>query len=310
KAVTMAMNQMEGRLSKHIQQLRQQLLETIAHVEVNIDYPEYDDVEEMTHHMLIDKAYYVQQEIGKLLVTAKNGKILREGIATVIVGKPNVGKSSLLNSLVQEKKAIVTDIPGTTRDIIEEYINVKGIPLRLIDTAGIRETEDIVEKIGVERSREFLQKADLVLFVLNYNEAWTEEDDKLYHAIKEKDAIIIVNKTDLPKKLSQDKIDILSKEHQVIQTALIEEKGIEQLEEAISNLFLDGAIESTDMTYVSNTRHIHLLSQAEKTIKDAICAIEQDVPIDMVQIDITRAWEFLGEIIGDTIHDGLIDQLF
>lgn len=310
RAMSVAINQMEGRLSTLIQALRQELLETLAQVEVNIDYPEYDDVEEMTHGILIKKTQYVQKEIRQLLETAKQGKILREGIATVIVGRPNVGKSSLLNSLVQEKKAIVTDIPGTTRDVIEEYVNIKGVPLRLIDTAGIRETEDIVERIGVERSKEFLQKADLVLFVLNYNEEWTEEDAHLFAALEGKDVIVIINKTDLPMKLDREKVEQLAKSHPIVTTALVEEKGIEQLEDAITALFLSGSLEAADMTYVSNARHIGLLSQAEKTIGDAIAAIENDVPIDMVQIDITRTWELLGEIIGDAVQEGLINQLF
>ncbi len=310
RAMSVAINQMEGRLSKLIQKLRQELLETLAHVEVNIDYPEYDDVEEMTHGVLIEKASYVQKEIYQLLETAKQGKILREGIATVIVGKPNVGKSSLLNTLVQETKAIVTDIPGTTRDVIEEYVNVKGVPLRLIDTAGIRETEDIVERIGVERSKEFLQKADLVLFVLNNNEEWTEDDGRLLEVVEGKDVIVVVNKTDLPAKLSNRKVEELAQSYPIVTTSLIDEKGIGQLEDAIAELFFHGSIEATDMTYVSNARHIALLTQAEKTISDAIEAIGNEVPIDMVQIDITRTWELLGEIIGDAVHESLIDQLF
>ncbi|MFX3622548.1 MAG: tRNA uridine-5-carboxymethylaminomethyl(34) synthesis GTPase MnmE [Ectobacillus sp.] len=310
RAMSVAINQMEGRLSKLIQRLRQELLETLAHVEVNIDYPEYDDVEEMTHSLLIEKATRVRDEIRKLLQTSKQGKILREGIATAIIGRPNVGKSSLLNSLVQEKKAIVTDIAGTTRDVIEEYVNVRGVPLRLIDTAGIRETEDIVEQIGVERSKEMMQKADLVLLVLNYNEPLTESDEELFRAVQEKDFIIIVNKTDLPRQIDLQRVKELAGNAKIITTALIEEKGVDELEQAIAELFFEGSIETSDMTYVSNARHIGLLVQAENTIADAIEAIQSGMPIDMVQIDLTRTWEILGEITGDTVHESLIDQLF
>ncbi|HGE5779589.1 MULTISPECIES: tRNA uridine-5-carboxymethylaminomethyl(34) synthesis GTPase MnmE [Bacillus] len=310
RAMNVAMNQMEGRLSKLIGRLRQEILETLAHVEVNIDYPEYDDVEEMTHNILIEKATHVRGEIKKILETSKQGKILREGIATAIIGRPNVGKSSLLNSLVQEKKAIVTDIAGTTRDVIEEYVNVRGVPLKLIDTAGIRETEDIVERIGVERSKEMMGQADLVLIVVNYSEALTNEDEGLFRAVQGKDFIVIVNKTDLPKQIDMKRVTELAGKNRMITTSLIEEKGVDELEKAIADLFFEGTIESADMTYVSNARHIGLLTQAEKTIGDAIEAIENGVPIDMVQIDLTRTWEILGEITGDTVHESLIDQLF
>ncbi|MES5929734.1 tRNA uridine-5-carboxymethylaminomethyl(34) synthesis GTPase MnmE [Bacillus cereus group sp. MG9] len=310
RAMNVAINQMEGRLSKLIGHLRQEILETLAHIEVNIDYPEYDDVEEMTHNILIEKATHVRAEIAKILETSKQGKILREGISTAIIGRPNVGKSSLLNSLVQEKKAIVTDIAGTTRDVIEEYVNVRGVPLKLIDTAGIRETEDIVERIGVERSKEMMSQADLVLIVVNYSEALTNEDEDLFRAVQGKDFIVIVNKTDLPQEIDMERVTDLAVGNRVITTSLIEEQGIDELEKAIADLFFEGTIDSADMTYVSNARHIGLLTQAGRTINDAIEAIENGVPIDMVQIDLTRAWEILGEITGDTIHESLIDQLF
>ncbi|MCY8559626.1 tRNA uridine-5-carboxymethylaminomethyl(34) synthesis GTPase MnmE [Bacillus haynesii] len=310
RAMNVAMNQMEGRLSSLIKRLRAEILETLAHVEVNIDYPEYDDVEEMTHKMLIEKATKVKKEIEVLLTTSEQGKILREGISTVIIGRPNVGKSSLLNSLVHETKAIVTDIPGTTRDVIEEYVNVRGVPLRLVDTAGIRETEDIVERIGVERSRQVLKEADLILLVLNYSEPLSEEDIKLFEATKGMDIIVIVNKTDLEQKLDLDRVRELAGNQPVVTTSLLKEEGIDELEEAIQSLFFTGAIESGDLTYVSNTRHISLLHEAKRAITDALEGIENDVPIDMVQIDLTRCWEVLGEIIGDAVHESLIDQLF
>ncbi|MDE5053570.1 tRNA uridine-5-carboxymethylaminomethyl(34) synthesis GTPase MnmE [Niallia taxi] len=310
KAMNVALGQMEGRLSKLIRSLRQEILETLAQVEVNIDYPEYDDVEEMTHQLMLDKSKFVQEEIRKLLQTSQQGKILREGLSTVIVGRPNVGKSSLLNSLVQDSKAIVTDIPGTTRDVIEEYVNVRGVPLRLLDTAGIRETEDIVERIGVEKSRKVLKEADLILLVLNYSDELTEEDINLFKAIEGMDYIVIVNKTDLPQKIDMERIKELSANQKMVTTSLLQDKGINQLEEAISSLFFEGVIEASDMTYVSNTRHISLLNQALQSINEAISGVEMGTPIDIVQIDLTRTWELLGEIIGDSVHESLIDQLF
>ncbi|MGM8215782.1 tRNA uridine-5-carboxymethylaminomethyl(34) synthesis GTPase MnmE [Bacillaceae bacterium W0354] len=310
RAMSVALKQMDGRLSQLIRKLRQELIETVAHVEVNIDYPEYDDVEEMTHEMLVERAHYVKSEIRKILQTAKQGKILREGIATAIIGRPNVGKSSLLNVLAQENKAIVTDIPGTTRDVIEEYVNVRGVPLRLIDTAGIRETEDIVEKIGVERSRQALKEADLILLVLNGSEPFTKEDAALFEAARDLDVIVIVNKTDLQQHIDMEAVKNAAKDAPIIATSLVEEKGIDQLEEAIANTFFEGEIDAGDLSYVSNVRHIQLLEQAEAALNEAINGIEIGMPLDLVQIDVTRTWELLGEIIGDNVHDSLIDQLF
>lgn len=310
RAMNVALGQMEGRLSKLIQKLRQEILEILAHVEVNIDYPEYDDVEEMTHHMLLEKSAYVRKEIEKLLRTSQQGKILREGLSTVIVGRPNVGKSSLLNSLVHENKAIVTDIPGTTRDVIEEYVNVRGVPLRLLDTAGIRETEDIVERIGVEKSRQVLKEADLILLVLNYSDELTAEDENIFKAVEGMDVIVIVNKMDLEQKIDTDRVHELSKKHKLVTTSLLEDKGVDDLEDAIASLFFEGSIEAGDITYVSNTRHIALLNQALNAIDEAMQGVEMGTPIDIVQIDLTRTWELLGEIIGDSVHESLIDQLF
>ncbi|AIE61697.1 tRNA uridine-5-carboxymethylaminomethyl(34) synthesis GTPase MnmE [Bacillus methanolicus] len=310
RAMNVALGQMEGRLSKLIKRLRQEILEILAHIEVNIDYPEYDDVEEMTHKMLLEKAQYVREEIQKLLQTSQQGKILREGLSTVIIGRPNVGKSSLLNSLVHENKAIVTDIPGTTRDVIEEYVNVRGVPLRLLDTAGIRETEDIVERIGVERSRQVLKEADLILLVLNYSDELTPEDENLFKTVEGMDVIVIVNKTDLPQKIDMEKVKELAKDHKVVTTSLLEDRGVDELEEAIASMFFEGSIEAGDMTYVSNSRHIALLHQALNSIEEAIQQVEMGTPIDIVQIDLTKTWELLGEIIGDSVHESLIDQLF
>ena len=310
KAMNVALGQMEGRLSKLIQKLRHEILQTLAQVEVNIDYPEYDDVEEMTHRLFLEKGSYVKAEIEKLLRTAQQGKILRDGLATVIIGRPNVGKSSLLNSLVHENKAIVTDVPGTTRDVIEEYVNVRGVPLKLVDTAGIRETEDIVERIGVERSRAVLKDADLILLVLNYSDDFTPEDEKLFQAVEGMDVIVIINKTDLPQKINMEQVKEKAASHKIVTTSLLEDQGVDELEVAIASLFFEGSLEAGDITYVSNARHIALLGQALQSIEDSMEAIEMGTPIDLVQIDFTKAWELLGEVIGESVQDNLINQLF
>ncbi|WP_027415070.1 tRNA uridine-5-carboxymethylaminomethyl(34) synthesis GTPase MnmE [Aneurinibacillus terranovensis] len=309
RAMKVAVGQVQGKLSQLIKKLRHQLVELLAHIEVTIDYPEHD-VDEVTRSLLSDKSRWVQDEITKLLRTASQGKILREGIATVIVGRPNVGKSSLLNSLLQEAKAIVTDVPGTTRDIIEEFVNIKGIPLRLIDTAGIRETEDIVERIGVEKSREMLGKADLILLVLNYGEPLTAEDRELLDVVKTLNTIVIINKADLPHKLDIDEVKRLIPETRVVTISVKMEEGVDKLEDAIARMFFSGSIQSEDLTYVSNARHIQLLHEASQTIGEAIDAVESGMPVDMVAFDIRRTWELLGEVVGDTVREDLIDQIF
>ncbi|MHC9400978.1 tRNA uridine-5-carboxymethylaminomethyl(34) synthesis GTPase MnmE [Staphylococcus epidermidis] len=310
RASKVAMNQIEGRLSDLIKKQRQSILEILAQVEVNIDYPEYDDVEDATTDFLLEQSKRIKEEINQLLETGAQGKIMREGLSTVIVGRPNVGKSSMLNNLIQDNKAIVTEVAGTTRDVLEEYVNVRGVPLRLVDTAGIRDTEDIVEKIGVERSRKALSEADLILFVLNNNEPLTEDDQTLFEVIKNEGVIVIINKTDLEQRLDVSELREMIGDMPLIQTSMLKQEGIDELEIQIKDLFFGGEVQNQDMTYVSNSRHISLLKQARQSIQDAIDAAESGIPMDMVQIDLTRTWEILGEIIGESASDELIDQLF
>lgn len=310
RASKVAMNQIEGRLSDLIKKQRQSILEILAQVEVNIDYPEYDDVEDATTDFLLEQSKRIKEEINQLLETGAQGKIMREGLSTVIVGRPNVGKSSMLNNLIQDNKAIVTEVAGTTRDVLEEYVNVRGVPLRLVDTAGIRDTEDIVEKIGVERSRKALNEADLILFVLNNNEPLTEDDQTLFEVIKNEDVIVIINKTDLEQRLDVSELREMIGDMPLIQTSMLKQEDIDELEIQIKDLFFGGEVQNQDMTYVSNSRHISLLKQARQSIQDAIDAAESGIPMDMVQIDLTRTWEILGEIIGESASDELIDQLF
>ncbi len=309
RAYSLALKQVEGLLSKKVRALRHRLVELMAHIEVNIDYPEHD-VEELTNAYIKEKCREALAEIELLLKTAAQGKILREGITTAIIGRPNVGKSSLLNALAQENRAIVTDIPGTTRDVIEEYVTVGGIPLRLLDTAGIRETTDLVEQIGVERSKTALADADLLLFVLNGNEPLHEDELGLIEELKSRQTIVIINKTDLPIQLDIGLIERSFSSESIVYMSLLDHRGMEQLEKTIHAKFFSGGIESGDLTYVSNVRHIHLLQQARSALVEALEGADQVMPIDMLQIDIRNSWEHLGEIIGDAVSESLIDQIF
>lgn len=309
KAFSVALRQVEGKLSRQIKPLQQILIEMVAHIEVNIDYPEHD-VESVTSDFIKQKSLEVISGIDELLRTANEGKILREGITTAIVGRPNVGKSSLLNTLAQDNRAIVTDIPGTTRDVIEEFVTINNIPLKLLDTAGIRETIDVVEKIGVERSRTAVSEADLILLVLNHNEALHEDEIQLLEQLKDRQVIIIVNKMDLYRQLDLVKLEEYFPKESIVTMSVKDQKGIDKLEEAISTLFFGGKLESADLTYVSNVRHIALLKQAKRSLQDAYQASDDMIPIDLIQIDVRLAWEQLGEIIGDSAPDSLIDQIF
>jgi len=309
RAFSIAMKQAKGTLSRKVKELRHRLVELLAHIEVNIDYPEHD-VAEMTNAFIRERCLEACADINGLLKTASEGKILREGIITAIVGRPNVGKSSLLNALVQENKAIVTDIPGTTRDVIEEYVTLGGIPLRLLDTAGIRETTDVVERIGVERSRTAIEEADLILFVLNASEPLQVEDRQLIEQVKGRQAVVILNKTDLPEQIDIHELEELFPPKMIVKMSVLAEQGLDQLEKVIADLFFDGELESSDLTYVSNVRHIALLHAAHQSLVDAMEAIEVGIPIDLVQIDVRTSWEQLGEMIGDSVAESLIDQIF
>ncbi len=306
KAMAVAMSQLDGSLKDLINHTRQEILNTLAQVEVNIDYPEYDDVEEMTTALVQEKTLAFQNLLQGLLRTAKRGKILREGLATAIIGRPNVGKSSLLNNLLREEKAIVTDIEGTTRDTIEEYINIKGVPLKLIDTAGIRETDDIVEKIGVERSKKALEEADLVLLVLNASEPLTEQDKALLDISEKSNRIILLNKTDLPEVIEADLLP-----QDFIRISVLENQNITAIEDRINQLFFDNAgLVEKDATYLSNARHISLIEKAVQSLNAVNEGLELGMPVDLLQVDLTRTWEILGEITGDAAPDELITQLF
>ena len=305
QAANIAVKQLDGSLSNLINNIRQEILESLAQVEVNIDYPEYDDVETMTSQMLLEKTAHFEQLLETLLATAKRGKILREGLRTAIIGRPNVGKSSLLNQLLREEKAIITDIAGTTRDVITEFANIGGVPLELIDTAGIRETEDVVEKIGVERSQKALEEADLVLLVLDASSPLTPKDVELLELSSSTNRIVLLNKTDLPEQIELEKLP-----EDFIRISALKNENLDAVEKQIRALFFSGEIEAKDATTLSNARHIGLVEQALDALKEANRGLAMGLPVDLIQVDVTRCWQLLGEITGEAAPDELITQLF
>ena len=304
KARKMSINELNGKTSLLIKELRDNLIKIISNIEVNIDYPEYDDIEVVTNEKILPQIKEIQNKLIKTIKESENGKLLTEGINVGIIGRPNVGKSSLLNTLLEENKAIVTDIEGTTRDIVEGTLTLNGVILNIIDTAGIRETDNIVEQIGVEKSLEIIEKSDLIIFMLNNNEPLTKEDLELYSKIKNKKHITILNKIDL-----EQKIDLSNFNEDIIKVSLINNNA-ELIKEKIIELFNLEELETADLTYLSNARSISLLKQSNVHINNAITSIDNGEPIDIVELEIKQAWNKLGEIIGETYTDELLDELF
>lgn len=308
-SLKLAVNHLSGQLSEVVRNIRDKALEMIAHLEAAIDFPE-DDIEEVTSQQVDEQLVPLMSQLDHLLATAQTGRILREGLQTVIIGKPNVGKSSLLNALLREKRAIVTDIPGTTRDIIEEYVNIRGIPLKIVDTAGIRETEDLVEQLGVQRAREFVDKADLILLLLDSSLPLAEEDKQVLELLAGRQALVLINKTDLPQKLDMSEIMQYSKDYQVLRISVQDGTGINTLEEAIVERVYSGQVTQSEGAYVTNVRHIAVLRQAYQHLAEARNTIAVNMPPDCIVVDLRAAWERLGEITGDTAGEDLLDQIF
>ena len=299
----LALNGLSGKISKKINKVRQIIVELLANIEVNIDFPEYEDALEITLENLPPKLIEIKKELESLLEEGKIGKIIENGIKVAIVGRPNVGKSSILNSLLKENKAIVTDIAGTTRDIVEGEIELKGIALKFIDTAGIRKTEDIVEKIGVDKSIEMIDTADLVILVLNNNEKLTDEDKEIMAKIENKTHIIFINKNDLETKLKINEKD-------VVKGNAIDIDGLNALKNKIVELFDLEKINNSNLEIVSSAREIGLIKEALNSIENALNNVSSSLPVDMIAIDIKKAWDLLGEITGETYQDELLDTLF
>ena len=304
----MAVNQIDGKTSNLINELRSDMIQIISNINVNIDYPEYDDVDIITNDILIPKISNLKEKIKRILKESENGKIIKEGIKTSIIGRPNVGKSSLLNALLKEDKAIVTDIAGTTRDIVEGQISINGIILNMIDTAGIRDTEDIIEAIGVEKSLRIMEEADLILFMLNNNEEIKKDTLNLLQKIKDKKYLVLINKKDLASKIKKELLDIDN--NRIIELSIINNEGIEELKEKIIEMFNINELETKDPTYISNSRSISILKRCLKRIEDIEKSLINNVPIDMIEMDIKNIWEELGKINGTNYEEELLDEMF
>lgn len=309
-ALKVAVEHLAGNLSEIIKLIRFQLLELIAYLEVEIDFPD-EDVAELSKGDILKSVKNVRNKISDLIIAADTGKILRDGLKTAIVGKPNVGKSSLLNALLREKRAIVTDIPGTTRDIIEEYINIQGIPVKIIDTAGIRDTNDTIEKIGIEKTKSIIDKADLILLLLDLSEDLTNDDIEILKLIKKRKSIVILNKSDLAEKFDIKEIKkLISSDNPLIKLSTLNNKGVFELEQVILNLVCKGKLDLTESALVTSVRHKDLLSKALLYLQAVEKAATAGMPEDCLVIDLRNAWEVLGEITGETVKEDIIDTIF
>ena len=302
----LALSSLEGSLKKYINSFRDKLKHVIANIEVNIDYPEYYDIEEVTKKELKEVITDLEKDLQNLVKKSEERKIIKNGIKTIIIGRPNVGKSSILNRFLKEDKAIVTDIEGTTRDIVEGSIIFDGIELSLIDTAGIRDTDNLVEKIGVEKSLSLITKADLIIVVLNSNEELNDNDKFILDKVKDKNPIVVLNKNDLPKKIDKDKLDF----KHIVSTNTNSLDGIEPLKEEIKSMFKLSEIKEDDYTYLANERQLSLAKKALKSLGDAKISLEKDAPVDIIEIDLKEVFDILGSITGENYSDELLDELF
>ncbi len=308
-SLRMAVGHLSGTLSEDIRKMRDKILAMIANLEATIDFPE-EDIEELTVQEIKIAVDEVLADIHVLLATKETGRILRDGLETVIIGKPNVGKSSLLNALLKEKRAIVTDVPGTTRDSIEEFVNIRGIPLKIIDTAGIRATEDIVEKIGVEKARNFMTTADLILVLLDASIPLSEEDREVLQLLSGREAVVLINKSDLPIALDVEEVYSYISHQKVIKISVMENSGLQELEQMILDMVYSGQVEQKEGAFINNIRQANLLEAAKTHLVATLLTIEQMMPPDCIVIDLRDAWEKLGEITGDTVGEDIIDQIF
>lgn len=304
-----AMGQLSGRFSEEIKNIRAALMDLLVQVTVNIEYPD-EDIEELTYDGMENQISGINDMIEKLLSTADSGKILRDGLNVAIIGKPNVGKSSLMNELLKETRAIVTEIPGTTRDTIEEVISIKNIPVRLTDTAGIRETEDKIEQIGIEKSKKSFNEADLIIFVMDSSREISEEDKEIINIIGNRKAIVLINKIDLGAKWNKEDISAMMPNASVIETSMLQRLGVTEIEDEIVNMVYSGNVKQNDSLMITNVRHKELLERAFNSLKDAYNMAVMREAMDFIEVDVKAAYDYLGEIIGETVSDDIINEVF
>lgn len=309
KSFDVAISQLEGGLSLKITEIRQKLLDLLVDITVNIDYPD-EDIEEMTYDRMEENIKSIGDMIEKLLSTASTGRMIREGIRIAIVGKPNVGKSSLMNGLLRETRAIVTEIPGTTRDTIEEAVSIRNIPVYLVDTAGIRDTSDKVERLGIEKSKEAFNSADFVIFIMDGSRDISGEDEDIARHLEGKKALVLINKSDLDRAFDNDRVTELLPDAEIIETSLIKGTGIEEIEDFIEKLVYGGEIAQKESTMVNNVRHIELLQKGRDSLRDALNMTLAGEALDFIEVDVRNAYEVLGDIIGETVSDDIIDEVF
>ena len=304
-----ALDQLEGKFSAKIKEIRALLVDVLVDITVNIDYPD-EDIEQLTFEKLLSDLKKIKNEIHKLLATADTGRILRDGLNIAIIGKPNVGKSSLMNALLKETRAIVTSIPGTTRDTIEEMLSIRNIPVRLTDTAGIRQTEDVIEKIGIEKSKESFNKADLVIFMVDSSVPLNEEDHEIIRHLDGKKCVLVLNKTDLPQVVDKTELFRLLPEAEKVEAAIADDIGIEKIEDVVEALVYGGKVSQSGQLMVTNVRHKALLEESEASLGDAIQMAEKMQPLEFLEIDVNSAYESLGAIIGESVQEDIINEVF
>ena len=309
RSFDVAVSQLEGGLSSRIGDIRKKLLDVLVDITVNIDYPD-EDIEEITYSELAKNISLIGEMIEKLLSTASAGRMIREGIRIAIIGKPNVGKSSLMNALLRESRAIVTDIPGTTRDTIEEAVSIRDIPVRLVDTAGIRDTADEVEQLGIERSKEAFNSADLVIFMIDGSVPISDEDRMIAELVRDRNALILLNKSDLKNEVSHAQVREIAGDARIIETSFANGEGIDAIEDHIEELVYGGSVSQKESVMVNNVRHIDLLEKARASLADASGMTAAGEALDFIEVDIRDAYDFLGEITGDTVSDDIIDEVF